>query len=57
MLLFYELNKLLQEDAVNIEENKIFKDLLNNEVWGYNRPIRRKIKVGQKEKEIMNNKN
>ena len=31
MLLFYELNKLLQEDAVNIDE-KIFKDLLNNEV-------------------------
>ena len=56
-MLFYELNKLLQEDAINIEENKIFKDLLNNEVWGYNRPIRRKIKVGQKEKEIMNNKN
>ena len=56
MLLFYELNKLLQEDAVNIDE-KIFKDLLNNEVRGYNWPIRRKIKVGQKEKEIMNNKN
>ena len=47
-----------RQDILNdFNLREIFKDLLNNEVQGYNWPIRRKIKVGQKEKEIMNNKN
>jgi len=30
----YEQNRLLQEDAIDIKENKNFEDLLS-EIWGY----------------------